>query len=248
MTTPNPTQDKLPTLAADWTATALRDLRAQASRAATSTARALPVTDEQVMRAAAAMAAQGYEFEPATLDALRAYLQGFPILLRGAVGSGKTLFFRLLRTLAPDGGDYRDLRKIEIVSMLQLAVMPANDVRAKLDGLAGREIMLDDIGAETVNNTFGVVSEIIQLVLDIRTHAIHRTHLTTNLDYRTLETRYGGRVADRIKTCKAFVLAGSSHRRAAPNRWLIDTAARRGVPNRVDAAATINADLKGWRD
>ena len=248
MTQQNPTQDKLPTLAADWTATALRDLRAQASRAATSTARALPVTDEQVMRAAAQMAAQGYEFEPATLDALRAYLQGFPILLRGAVGSGKTLFFRLLRTLAPDGGDYRDLRKIEIVSMLQLAVMPANEVRAKIDGLAGREIMLDDIGAETVNNTFGVVSEIIQLVLDIRTHATHRTHLTTNLDYRTLETRYGGRVADRIKTCKAFVLAGSSHRRAAPNRWLIDTAARRGVPNRVDAAASINADLNGWRD
>ena len=248
MTPTQPTQDKLPTLAADWTATALRDLRAQASRAATSTARALPVTDEQVMRAAAQMAAQGYEFETATLDALRAYLQGFPILLRGSVGSGKTLFFRLLRTLAPAGGDYRDLRKIEIVSMLQLAVMPANEVRAKLDGLSGREIMLDDIGAETVNNTFGVVSEIIQLVLDIRTHAIHRTHLTTNLDYRTLETRYGGRVADRIKTCKAFVLAGASHRRAAPNRWLLNNAARRGVPNRVDAAATINADLNGWRD
>lgn len=248
MTPTQPTQDKLPTLSADWTSTALRELRAQASRAATSTARALPVTDEQVMRAAAAMAAQGYEFEPATLDALRSYLQGFPILLRGAVGSGKTLFFRLLRTLAPDGGDYRDLRKIEIVSMLQLAVMPANEVRAKLDGLAGREIMLDDIGAETVNNTFGVVSEIIQLVLDIRTHAVHRTHLTTNLDYRTLETRYGGRVADRIKTCKAFVLSGASHRRADPNRWLLDNAARRGVPNRVDAAAIINADLNGWRD
>ena len=129
---------------------------------------------------------RGYIHTAESLDALEKYMQGYSLLLTGAVGTGKTFFFQSLG------------RDIEIVSLATLAGWKLDDIQRLLDNNSDYEVVFDDIGAEPAISDFGVKQEILPLILERRQYCRKRTHFTTNLSAQAIEERYGVRSIDRI--------------------------------------------------
>lgn len=175
-------------------------------------------TEERFMREANRMASSGYRFEKGSLEALWSYLDGYSIGLVGSIGSGKTMFFRLLETVQLDRFDIDP--HINILPMGILASMTTHEIVERMDEMRMHEVLIDDIGSEQINNTFGVKSEILSLVLECRCESKHRTHFTTNLSGATIKERYGDRIIDRLKMFRTFVLNGRSNRVPTQNRFL----------------------------
>ena len=169
------------------------------------------ITPEMLERKARAMARRGYRHTERSLEALRLYLLGYGLFLQGPVGTGKTLFFRLLKGF---GGE-----DIEIFSMHSILGRNESDIRELMDGLAFREIVLDDIGAEPTFNNYGVKFDILDYLIDRRMESAERTHFTTNLSKNEIASRYGGRVIDRLaEMCRSVKFEGRSLRAPKPNR------------------------------
>lgn len=171
----------------------------------------LEITPEMLERKARAMARRGYRHTERSLEALRLYLSGYGLFLQGPVGTGKTLFFRLLKDF---GGE-----DIEIFSMHNILGRNESDIREMMDDLAFREIVLDDIGAEPTFNNYGVKFDILAYLIDRRMESAERTHFTTNLAKSEIASRYGGRVIDRLaEMCRSVKFEGRSLRAPKPNR------------------------------
>lgn len=162
------------------------------------------VTVDEFIRYAAWMkSARGYEPSREALNALLAYMRGYGLMLCGGVGTGKTMFFRSLKT------------RVEAVSPLRLMSRRLDDIERDMDGLDGVEVVIDDIGAEPVYSNFGSRLDLLPWLVEVRLASPMRTHFTTNLQPEGLVKRYGARVVDRLREmCRTFTLSGGSRRRA----------------------------------
>lgn len=163
------------------------------------------VSRETLIKWANFMAGKGYHHTEASLAALHAYLQGYGVALTGDLGTGKTLFFRLL--------------DIPILSMIDFAGQKPEDIRATLTNYYDRPLVLDDVGKEPKGTNYGEgYFEPLAICLEDRLWRNQPTHITMNLTEKSFIARYGDlRLLDRIyELCKPFKYAGKSQRHAVP--------------------------------
>ena len=165
------------------------------------------VSDETLTRRINNMAARGYIFNPVTIEAMIAYLQGYGVLLSGSVGVGKTLFFRCA---SPE---------IVIQDMGEMVGWKQNEVREWLDFCRDREVLIDDIGCGgSKAKDFGREYDALLMVLNARDpyRCRYRTHFTTNLTNDQLVEGFDARVVDRIYgMARCFRLPDEESRREA---------------------------------
>lgn len=194
------------------------------------------IRPEMLKAKAENMVRRGYRFNSASLEALRLYMAGYGLFIHGSVGTGKTMFFRTLRTF--DGGE------VAVFSMHDILGRSESDIREMMDDLANREVLLDDIGAEPVFNNYGVKFDILAYIIERRMASEERTHFTTNLKKSEIKDRYGIRIIDRItEMCKSVEFSGGSNRAVKANRKVVDRTtrfiadmdARRAAQERVEA-------------
>ena len=146
---------------------------------------------------------KGYVQSEQTLGGLLKYMKGYGLFLMGGVGTGKTMFFRSLKS------------RIEIFSILRHMAKPLNEISEYIEGMRDSEMLIDDIGAEPVYINYGSKLDLLPWLLELRLESPKRTHFTTNLTAEQLERRYGNRVIDRIKElCKVCFFGGRSRRKA----------------------------------
>ena len=129
---------------------------------------------------------RGYIHTAESLVALEKYMQGYSLLLTGAVGTGKTFFFQSL------GKD------LSIISLIGLSGWKLDEIETMLINNQERDVVFDDMGAEPPVSDYGVKQEIVPLILEKRYYLRRRTHFTTNLNAEQIQARYGVRVIDRI--------------------------------------------------
>lgn len=129
---------------------------------------------------------RGYIHTAESLVALEKYMQGYSLLLTGAVGTGKTFFFQSL------GQD------LLIISLIGLSGWKLDEIETMLLNNQERDVVFDDMGAEPPVSDYGVKQEIVPLILEKRYYLRRRTHFTTNFNAEQIQARYGVRVIDRI--------------------------------------------------
>ena len=173
--------------------------------------RAVPVADGEVEAAAERMRRCGYEHGERSIAALRAYLEGKSLMLSGTVGTGKTLFFAALNR----SGVARS--PIAVYSLKEHDNDPMDEVVEEIRGLAGREVLLDDVGSEHDRVEFGNRPDVLASIMSLREASPRRTHYTTNLVAGHLRQRYGSRVVSRFRLCARFAFVGKDRRCAAVN-------------------------------
>lgn len=172
------------------------------------------VNDDEIRARASEMAKHGYSFDSSSIDALKAYLEGYGVLISGDVGTGKTSFFKAL------GG----IRK---VTMVDLYANPLEEIVEIVDRMNDEEIVVDDIGTEPVYSNYGCKMDILPWLIERRSKSEMRTHYTTNLNGDELTKRYGARVVDRMyETCKMFKFSGASRRELKANRRIVEESRR----------------------
>lgn len=169
-----------------------------------------PVTREELLAKATAMARRGYVHNADTLKVLETYLQGFGILLSGGVGIGKTYFFKKVNP-----------EPLAVLSFNVAHLWKYEQLADWLDEHRYEEIVLDDIGWDADKATnYGQRFETLQVALDDRLNrSTYRTHITTNLTNDELLVKYDVHLVDRVyELCKCFALASmDSRREATPN-------------------------------
>jgi hypothetical protein len=125
------------------------------------------------------------------------------LLLLGSPGAGKTL--ATAQALSRQGGAF-----FRAVELARLSAYDANDratmERAHKTGL----LVLDDLGAELLHDGW---KPMLDELIDIRWGNQKRTIITTNLDGTTFKTRYGDRIADRIRDDGFVEKCGDKSRR-----------------------------------
>jgi len=137
------------------------------------------------------------------------------ILCVGPTGTYKTAF---LKQLSVASGAW-------IVSANEIRRMYSQfkstyDLRVKGDRYlerAPRELMIDDIGTESILNDFGNVADVVAEAIDTRynlwLHEGHLAHFTTNLTMDEIEQRYDSRTRSRLsEMCVMVVFAGHDRR------------------------------------
>lgn len=134
------------------------------------------------------MAEEGYVFaHPCQLDALRAYMDGYGVLISGAVGIGKTFFFR---KIDPD---------IIILNMSELVAMGHEELEALVLRYLNSEVVIDDLGlGGSKAKDYGREYDALLAVLNWRERSRFRTHFTTNLTNDALVESFDARAVDRI--------------------------------------------------
>lgn len=171
---------------------------------------ALTVSDEQIMRKAASMARRGYVHTATSIAALKAYMEGYGVLLSGNVGVGKTFFFECAEP------------EIPILNMNIAYLWSFQQLEDFMSENRGTDILIDDIRGETGSN-YGVKYDVLLVAIEHRLSTNARTHFTTNmtneelikvLDYRTMDRIYG--------IAKPFVFKPTaSMRDATPNETFV---------------------------
>lgn len=180
------------------------------------------VNPEAIKSRALEMAKQGYQPTEAALAALELYLKGYGLWLSGDVGTGKTMFFQLLRPLNILLRRTGRAPAIVIFPMVRTLEMSVADIKEWLDENYYNEVVLDDVGAEPVFNHFGGKFDILPYILDKRLDSPCRTHATSNLKAKAMALRYNDeRVLDRFAEMFVKVpFTGASFRRSQPNRLI----------------------------
>ena len=132
------------------------------------------------------------------------------LIVTGDYGCGKTFFIKCLRI---SNAYFIDLTLSETVGWLD----QHGGYQASLDEMCNRNIILDDLGAESIKNEYGVKRDIVgEFICRYHTKGKGRLFITTNLRGPELLDRYGGRVVDRLKQlCVPFHMNGKSKR-----KWL----------------------------
>ena len=172
--------------------------------------REIDLPKDMLIKKASSMAKRGYRFNEESLEALRLYMSGYGLFVRGSVGTGKSLFFKLLRN---HNGD-----PVKVFSMHNIRGRTDVEIRELMDHLDRYEVLLDDIGAEPTFSNFGVKSDILVYMVERRMESRMRTHFTTNLTTQEIYDRYGDRLIDRItEMCRSVEFGGESRRSPKAN-------------------------------
>lgn len=109
------------------------------------------------------------------------------LLLSGKFGAGKTSF---VKALIPKG------MLVITLPMDEKMLDPSNDFEP-----CQGNVLIDDVGAEHDKNEYGVKSEMFADLI-VRRHMTcnrGRLFITTNLNVKEFDKRYGGRVTSRLK-------------------------------------------------
>lgn len=165
------------------------------------------VDDRALALKVAEMSRAGYRFGTETVAALRAYMQGYGVLLSGKVGVGKTMFFQKVNAdaLIVDIGAVMGWRQAEIETFF------LNNSEC--------EIVVDDIGCGgSKARDYGREFDALLMILNMRDPARcrFRTHFTTNLTNDELVANFDARVVDRIYgLAKCFRIETEESRREA---------------------------------
>ena len=169
------------------------------------------ITQEMLMLKAKKMAERGYRFNESALEALRLYMSGYGLFVLGSVGTGKTMFFKVLRNHKGE--------RIRIFSMHDIFGRNEVEVRELMDNLLDHELLLDDVGAEPQFNNYGVKFDILAYLVERRMESNMRTHFTTNMTREEFLGRYGDRIADRMaEMCRSVEFSGESLRSPKANK------------------------------
>lgn len=167
------------------------------------------VSRERLMRKAARMAQFGYHQDTDTIQALRAFLEGYGILLSGQIGVGKTFFFECV---------YEGRERFSTIDMNEAHLWNYEKLNDFLNDNQRCDMLIDDIRGDMAKD-YGKTFDPLIVILDNRLNSPARTHITTNLDNDGLINALDYRSVDRIyQLCKPFVFRRKeSYRRAKPN-------------------------------
>jgi DNA replication protein DnaC len=149
------------------------------------------------------MASRGYIPSQEILPVVRDWLRGYGLLLHGLSGRGKTFFFQV--------------HGIYICHVSRIMEFGIKGQAAWRDSTDHYDLVIDDLGAESVANEYGAKDDLLKSVITHRADNIRdrRTHITTNLDVAGIVARYGDRTMSRILgMCKAHRLTGEHRRKA----------------------------------
>lgn len=130
--------------------------------------------------------------------------EGRGLYLFGANGRGKTVLAKMI------------LPAILLKYYRRVAtVLDAQEMNKKLDEiLKKRVLVLDDIGTEDVRVAYGERRWAFPEIMDKAEKMGNLVIITSNLDARAIEAKYGIRTIERIKaTCKRIVFDGESLRK-----------------------------------
>jgi DNA replication protein DnaC len=132
------------------------------------------------------------------------------LIVTGDYGCGKTFFIECLRV---PNSQFIDLTLAETVEWLD----QRGGYQTSLDEICNGNVILDDLGAESIKNEYGVKRDIVgEFICRYHSKGKGRLFITTNLRGPELLDRYGGRVVDRLKQlCVPFHMNGKSKR-----KWL----------------------------
>ena len=163
-------------------------------------------------------AALGYEPSEAQKAALVAYVQGYQLLLAGKAGTGKTSTFRALQKAGLMAWD------VVVFNIQTWSLKSKDEILEALEDSKECEMVIDDVGRETVKNEYGEKFEVFDFVLGWREENCRgvRTHVVTNLTASEREARYGERVVSRLRLCKVIAFADEDKRRAVVIRREVD--------------------------
>jgi hypothetical protein len=163
------------------------------------------VPADEVARTIDRLSERGYVCDAQHVAVIIAYLQGFGLLLTGAAGAGKTYFVRSLGV---------HLVTAEYIAMA-FGIEGVEEFNGYYDG---REICIDDLGAEPVARNFGAVDDVLRRIIAHRCERQKgRTHITTNMESGEVLARYGDRTMSRILgMCQPFRIDGGNRRAAVP--------------------------------
>ena len=184
----------------------------------------IEITEGMIMAQAQAMITRGYlpYDRPAFrslarwLAAIKAEATNKGLILSGAAGTGKTMFFKTVC----------DKRVLKTATILKLwkqnnGTVPMNELYdlSELEPMKFH-VVIDELGEEPVGITFGFREEVMSGVIshryDVWKECGHRTYFTTNLAWAQLEERYGRRITDRLREMCALVeFTGPSKRGSA---------------------------------
>ncbi len=119
------------------------------------------------------------------------------LLITGDVGTGKTMFLKLIQKALP----LQD--KFKATTCGEIAIKYNTDGSSCFDYYNGNHWFFDDLGTEMEGSYYGTkVNVMEQLLLQRYTDFTGKglkTHITTNLTLQEIEKRYGARVFDRLK-------------------------------------------------
>lgn len=163
-------------------------------------------TDDEVAESVQRMYDQhGYIPNAESIEAVRAHLSGFGVLLTGAAGVGKTFLMRCMGV--------RLYTANKIAS--EYGIRGLTDFH---EGTRDLPICIDDLGIEATVSEWGAKDDVLKTLIAYRAErGKARTYVTTNLSSEGITDRYGDRTLSRIMgMCKAFKLTGTNRR--APQR------------------------------
>lgn len=138
-------------------------------------------------------------------EKMKTYAKRYPVVKRntivfsGSVGTGKTcLASAMCRAIAQKGYCVKILSAYEFVSlMLKVHTSPISERNSLLnDVLTADVLFIDDLGTEPMLRN--VTIEYLLLVLEERQNANKTTIITTNLNGKFLQDRYGERICSRL--------------------------------------------------
>lgn len=129
-------------------------------------------------------------------------------MLTGACGTGKTMLMKILRKMARVETFWINCADDNSIEFL----VPEHN--SMIDEYYNSTVFLDDLGADTIRNEYGVKKDIVGSFIE-KYHRRGGTKLfiTTNLSSQQLISKYGARIFDRLlEMCVVVRLDGTSKR------------------------------------